>query len=66
MIDQIGSLHAKVRSAFAEAVAEIVDKSRDLIGPVLGTETANRLIESVFAIDTIQDIRTFRPLLQRV
>jgi 2-methylcitrate dehydratase PrpD len=44
---------------------EVIDKARDLIAPVLGRETAGRLIETVFAIESITDIRNLRPLLQR-
>ena len=45
--------------------AEVIDKCRDLIAPVLGSETAARLTETVFAIETMTDIRRLRPLLQR-
>ena len=45
--------------------AEVIDKARDLIAPVLGRETADRLIETVFAIETVTDVRSLRPLLQR-
>ena len=45
--------------------AEVIDKCRDLIAPVLGSETATRLTETVFAIETMTDIRRLRPLLQR-
>jgi len=45
--------------------AEVIDKCRDLIAPVLGPETSTRLIETVFAIETMTDIRRLRPLLQR-
>ncbi len=45
--------------------AEVIDKARDLITPVLGREASERLIETVFAIEAVTDIRTLRPLLQR-
>ena len=44
---------------------EVIDKARDLIAPVLGREKSERLIETVFAIETVTDIRSLRPLLQR-
>ena len=44
---------------------EIVAKARDLITPVLGGETCTKLIEKVFALDQIKDVRELRPLLQR-
>jgi 2-methylcitrate dehydratase PrpD len=45
--------------------AEVIEKCKDLIAPVLGTGTSTRLIETVFAIESMTDIRSFRPLLQR-
>ncbi len=44
--------------------AEVIDKCRDLVAPVLGSEKAARLIETVFAIEALADIRQLRPLLQ--
>ena len=45
--------------------AEVIDKARDLIGPVLGSETSERLIKTVYAIESVADVRSLRPLLQR-
>jgi 2-methylcitrate dehydratase PrpD len=45
--------------------AEVIDKARDLIAPVLGPEQCGRLIETVLAIETMTDIRRLGPLLQR-
>jgi 2-methylcitrate dehydratase PrpD len=44
---------------------EVVAKCRDLIAPVLGTKTAADLIERVFDIESVADIRDLRPLLQK-
>jgi 2-methylcitrate dehydratase PrpD len=44
--------------------SEVIDKARDLMAPVLGREKSDRLIETVFAIETIGDIRQLQPLLQ--
>jgi hypothetical protein len=44
---------------------EVIDKARDLMAPILGREVSEHLIETVFAIETIADIRQLRPLLQR-
>ena len=44
---------------------EVVDKARDLISPVLGPATCSRLIEKVFALDSLRDIRELRPVLQK-
>ena len=45
--------------------AEVIDKARDLIAPILGREKSDQLIETVFAIETVTDVRGLRPLLQR-
>ena len=44
---------------------EVIDKAHDLISPVLGRRQATRLIETVFDIDSLTDIRTLRRLVQR-
>jgi 2-methylcitrate dehydratase PrpD len=44
---------------------EVIDKARDLITPVLGRETSERLIATVYEIEGETDIRRLRPLLQR-
>jgi 2-methylcitrate dehydratase PrpD len=44
---------------------EVAAKARDLMTPVLGPASTTRLIETVLALETVKDIRTLRPLLQR-
>jgi 2-methylcitrate dehydratase PrpD len=44
--------------------AEVIDKARDLTAPILGRETSERLIETLFAIEAVTDVRKLRPLLQ--
>ena len=46
--------------------AEVIEKARDLTAPVTGREMSERLIETVYAIETVTDVRSLRPLLQRV
>jgi 2-methylcitrate dehydratase PrpD len=45
--------------------AEVVDKARDLIAPVLGTTACSNLINKLFALETLKDVRELRPDLQR-
>jgi 2-methylcitrate dehydratase PrpD len=45
--------------------AEVVDKVRDLIAPVLGTQTCTNLINKLLALETLRDIRELRSHLQR-
>lgn len=44
---------------------EIVEKATDLITPVLGAGKCSSLIEKVFRLETVTDVRELRPLLQR-
>jgi 2-methylcitrate dehydratase PrpD len=44
---------------------EVIDKARDLAAPVLGREKSEQLIGTIFAIETVTDVRSLRPLLQR-
>ena len=44
---------------------EVIDKAHDLIAPILGREKSKRLIETVFAIETVENVRRLRTLLQR-
>jgi 2-methylcitrate dehydratase PrpD len=44
---------------------EIVMKARDLIDPVLGADVGAKLVQKVFVLDQVRDIRELRPLLQR-
>jgi 2-methylcitrate dehydratase PrpD len=43
---------------------EVIDKARDLTAPVLGREKSEQLIATVFAIETVKDVRNLRTLLQ--
>jgi 2-methylcitrate dehydratase PrpD len=44
---------------------EVAAKARDLVAPVVGAAKAERLIETVLTLETVKDIRSLRPLLQR-
>src|SRR5712691_1244354 len=44
---------------------EVVEKSRDLMTPVLGAAVCEKLIETVLNIESVKNIRDLRPLLQR-
>lgn len=45
--------------------AEVIQKARDLIAPVLGQEKSENLIRTVYEIEKLTDIRKLRTLLQR-
>ena len=61
--DRVEAVRGTVRNPMTRA--EVVDKARDLIAPVLGAGTAQRLIDALLAIETMKDIRSLRPLVQR-
>ena len=44
---------------------EVIAKAADLITPVLGAANCSSLIEKVFHLESVSDIRELRPLLQR-
>jgi 2-methylcitrate dehydratase PrpD len=44
---------------------EVIDKARDLIAPVLGRDASTRLIDTIFDIEKLTEIRSLRRLLQR-
>jgi 2-methylcitrate dehydratase PrpD len=44
--------------------AEVIDKARDLIAPVLSRETTERLIETVYGIETLSDMRRLAGMLR--
>jgi hypothetical protein len=45
---------------------EVIEKARDLMIPVIGRDTSERLVQAVLAIEDVPNIRELRPLLQRV
>ena len=61
--DRVEAVRGTPRNPMSRA--EIVDKARDLIGPVLGPARATPLIDALLTLDPRPDIRTLRPLLQR-
>jgi len=43
---------------------EVLAKARDLITPVMGGEKCSALLQKIFDLDKISDVRALRPLLQ--
>jgi len=44
---------------------QIVAKCRSLMTPIIGAAAGNRVIDTVLSLETVSNIRTLRPLLQR-
>ena len=64
MSDRVEAVRGTVRNPMTRA--EVVDKARDLIAPVTGAANAQKLIDAVFALEAMKEIRSLRPLLQRL
>lgn len=63
LTDRVEAVRGTVRNPMTRE--EIVEKARDLIGPVLGAGQGQRLIDAVLALDSSSDVAALRPLLQR-
>lgn len=63
LADRVEAVRGTVRNPMPRG--EVVDKARDLIAPVLGMATAQKLIDTLLAVETVKDIRMLRPLLQK-
>jgi 2-methylcitrate dehydratase PrpD len=63
LTDRVEAVRGTVRNPMTRG--EVVDKARDLIAPVLGAATAQKLIDTVLTIEAVKDLRTLRPLLQK-
>lgn len=61
--DRVEAVRGTVRNPMPRG--EVVDKARDLIAPVLGTAITRKLIDTLLAIETVKDVRTLRPLIQK-
>ena len=44
---------------------EIIAKARDLTTPVLGAAVTGKLIDKVFSLESVKNVRELRPLIQR-
>ena len=44
---------------------QLVEKCRSLLTPIVGQAAGARLIESIMSIETVTNVRTLRPLLQK-
>ena len=60
--ERIDAVRGTVRNPMTHD--EVIAKARDLTEPVLGIQKAARLIETVYAIEQVKDVREFRELLR--
>jgi 2-methylcitrate dehydratase PrpD len=44
---------------------EVIQKTRDLVEPVLGKENCNNLVDKIMGIEKVKDIRELRSVLQK-
>jgi 2-methylcitrate dehydratase PrpD len=63
LTERVEAVRGTVRNPMTKS--EIVDKARDLIGPVLGPAKAGQLVDAVYGLERLGSVRALRPLLQR-
>jgi 2-methylcitrate dehydratase PrpD len=62
MSERVSAVRGTPRNPMSRS--EVMEKARDLMAPVVGSELAQRLIATVYAIENVADVRSLRPLLQ--
>ena len=63
LTDRVEAVRGTVRNPMPRS--EVVDKARDLMAPLLGSGRTQKLIETLLALESVKDVRSLRPLLQR-
>ena len=63
LTDRVEAVRGTVRNPMPRA--EVVDKARDLMAPLLGSDRTHTLIETLLALESVKDVRSLRTLLQR-
>jgi 2-methylcitrate dehydratase PrpD len=61
--DRVEAVRGTVRNPMPRG--EVVEKARDLIAPVLGSATTQKLVDTLLGIEAVENVRALRPLLQR-
>ena len=63
LTDRVGAVRGTAENPMTRE--DLVAKARDLIAPVLGAATFQKLADRVFAIENVRNLVELRPLLQR-
>jgi len=63
LADRVGTVRGTAENPMTRE--EVIAKARELITPVLGAATSGKLIEKVFALESVKNVVELRPLLQR-
>ena len=63
LTERVEAVRGTIRNPMTKT--EIVDKARDLIGPVIGAAKAGQLVDAVYGLERLGSVRALRPLLQR-
>jgi 2-methylcitrate dehydratase PrpD len=61
--ERVGTVRCTVENPMTRE--DVIAKARDLITPVLGAATCQKLVDRVFAIESVKNVLELRPLLQR-
>jgi 2-methylcitrate dehydratase PrpD len=60
--ERIDSVRGTVKNPMTHQ--EIAEKAKDLMVPFLGENKTDRLVAAIFELDSLDDLRKLRPLLQ--
>jgi 2-methylcitrate dehydratase PrpD len=63
MVERVEAVRGTPRNPMPRA--EVVEKARDLIAPIVGAAATQKLIDAVLTLERLKEIRALRPLLQR-
>jgi 2-methylcitrate dehydratase PrpD len=61
--DRVGNVKGTAENPMSRE--EIIAKARDLITPTMGAAKTQKLIDKIFALETVKSLTELRPLLQR-
>jgi len=61
-IQRVDAVRGTVRNPMSHD--ELADKARDIMGPFLGADNTGKLVDAVFQLERLEDIRKLRPLLR--
>jgi 2-methylcitrate dehydratase PrpD len=63
LTERVGTVRGTAENPMSRE--EILAKAQDLIAPVLGEQKCRKLMDTIFALERMNDIRDLRPLIQK-
>ena len=63
LTERVGTVRGTAENPMSRE--ELVAKAQDLIAPVLGEPKCQKLMDTIFTLERVKDIRDLRPLIQK-